>query len=43
MWFNMAFIQELSTNLQTYLLSIGLLGAFLSCGIIVVESILPNV
>lgn len=37
----MAFIQELSTNLQNYLLSIGLMGAFLSCGIIVVESILP--
>ena len=37
----MAFIQELSTNLQTYLLSIGIMGAFLSCGIIVAESILP--
>lgn len=37
----MAYIQELSTNLQTFLLSIGVLGAFLSCGIIVIESILP--
>ena len=37
----MAFIQELSTNLQIYLLSIGVMGAFLSCGIIVWESILP--
>ena len=37
----MTVIQELSTNMQSFLLSIGVLGAIFSCALVFTESILP--